>query len=184
MQGEENEEKKRTAHIRLLRALSERASLNLFMSTSLGLAARKNSSPLLSEWDWYLDIARGDLNRCVKLDEYEEESADPVLRLVRDQYIPNLAAYEVLAFILYPDNRPFHLQHWPRPIKRQIKDFWRRSPNIHPLLEAEYIGYFVLTEDKESIRDIRQKKRQDREQIRLPLDRILYDALVEELPAT
>jgi hypothetical protein len=176
-------EAKQRAEIRLLRALSERASLNLFMSTSLGLADRVSNSMLLSESNWHLRIARGDLARCVKHDQYGEDVQDPVLSVVRDQFIPNLAAYEVLAYILTEDKSTFAIQQWTRQTKRQIKDFWRRSQNIHPLLEAEYIGYFILTDDTPSIAEIRRKKRQDPKHIRLPLDRELYRTIIEELPA-
>lgn len=169
------------AQVRYLRALSERASLNLFMATSLGLAMRAGPSILLEDYQRHLEYARADLWRCVKVDTYDDED-DPILQVTRAQYIPNIAGYEVLAYIL-SEEKNSGLQPWPRVTKRRIKTVWGQSSDIHPLLEAELIGYFILSGDPvANSRVVKRDISRNQRQLRLPLDRELYRALYRELP--
>jgi hypothetical protein len=76
------------------------------------------------------------------------------------------------------------MQTWPRQVKRRIREIWLHSRDIHPLLEAELLGYFMLDGDLASAnaRGKARAKPVDQRQLRLPLDRELYRAILRELP--
>jgi hypothetical protein len=167
---------------RLLRGLSERASLNMFTAASFGLAAQGGPSPLIDDWNRYLALAQGDLKRCIELDD-ETTAETPVIRAVRAQFVPNLAAYDVMAHVLNPDEPP-PLQTWPRKEVRRIWDFWGEDKHIHPLLRAELTGFAQLRDaSPPQGAAVRPKSHLDDHRVlTLPLDRALYRAIYRDLP--
>jgi hypothetical protein len=169
--------------VKLLRGLSERASLNLFTATSLGLAARITPSPLLEDWHRHLLLARGDLKRCLKLDDELALEGDAILSRVRAQFIPNIAAYEVLAYVLHADG-PNDPRAWPRKDVRRVWDFWSSHHHIHPLLRVELEGYAALLEEAppQGVRIGEESPLHVQRALDLPLDRALYSTIRRELP--
>ena len=104
----------------------------------------------------YLEIAKGDLRRCVGYD-LRLHSEDPLLPAIRDQFIPNIAGYEVLAFLL--GNQDKYVQNeWPHKAQRQVMVFWENERFPHPLLAAELAGYAWLTEERLAGKRLKKKE--------------------------
>lgn len=166
--------------ILLLRALSERASLNLFTATSFGLASQVEPSPMLDDPNRYLAVARGDLKRGLALDAALPEAA-PILDDVRMQLIPNIAGYEVLAHLLNIDTPP-ELQTWSRRDLRRLSAL--QGSDNHPLLRAELEAFALLTDQKPRPEPSYAARSSHLDQMRsliLPLDRALYRRIYRDI---
>jgi hypothetical protein len=175
-------DKEASQAIRYLRSLSERASLHLFTATSFALAAKRHHALLLGDAQHYLALAEGDLKRCIEFDAHNEIS-DPLIDLVRAQFIPNIAGYEVLSFLLSTDERKYVPRVWRSDAKKRLLAFWQTETQAHPLLTAELFGYGLLldvapppgrTLDRRALRRSMTK-------LRLPLDRELFRAIDHQL---
>jgi hypothetical protein len=171
---EEGPEELKAGHsVRYLRALSERASLNLFTATALGLA-RRNLSVEEDHVGRYLELAYGDLKLCAHRDKYV--FADDVLRdlhvSVQSQYLPNIAGYEVLAFIL-EKGRSYLRRPWPKVALSKLRTFSANQGRQHPLLRAELSGFAYL-QDSKSKKLVASDFVEGHDKLRLALDRKLY----------
>lgn len=174
---EEGQEAAREGHrLRYLRALSERASLNLFAATALGLARRGQS--IEGEYvDRYMELARGDLKLCATRDkfEFDDPLLDDLLKLVRAQFVPNIAAYEVLAFVLDQENSYRTLQ-WPKNAMSRLRAFSDPQARPHALLRAELFG-FNFIRDSGARRLGAPEFVDGMHKLRLALDKTLYRAI-------
>jgi hypothetical protein len=162
--------------VRYLRTLSERASLHLFMATSLGLAQPEFTHLRTSSLNRYLDIARGDLRRCIEMDLKFNDMSDLMVS-VRNQFIPNIAGYEVLKYLVDPDN--YAENEWQRKALRLLHGYWEEERNPHGLLAAELSGYYHITgrSPPPGRKISKRDNRQAGENLRLPLDRVLFRAI-------
>jgi hypothetical protein len=167
--------------IRYLRALSERASLHLFTATSFALAAEPHRKELRADAFHYLELAQGDLRRCIEFD-IKRLIEDPLMDIVRSQFIPNIAAYEVLSFLM-SEQGEYRTRDWPRQAKRMLKKYWENEKMAHPLLAAELFGYGLLTDTKPPSGRKLDKATFVRSisSLRLRLDRDLYRKIYKEL---
>ncbi|HTU12423.1 MAG TPA: hypothetical protein VMG08_16145 [Allosphingosinicella sp.] len=163
-QGETGEHR-----VRFLRAISERASLNLFTATAFGLARPKKGGvgPETQDSLVYLDQARKDLRYCALEDAGLED--DPVLALVRTQYLPNVAAYEVLAYLLDATERS---EQWPTRALSRLARYEKQYPKPHPLLRAELAAHKHLGGQSRTLGHKDFVDGLDR--LHLPLDKTLY----------
>ena len=162
--------------IRYLRSLSERASLNMFMATSLGLRHKAFKNMIFDLPRRYLNIARGDLKLCLEIENLIENDS-VLLDQIQAQFIPNIACYEVLEIVLgqRDEYNPFE---WSTKSLNRIWDFWRNQP-VHALLAAELTAFAGLAnrtvpqERTISIRDIWNGI----SDLEFPLDRALAMAI-------
>jgi hypothetical protein len=168
-------------HIRYLRSLSQRASLNLFMAASLGLARTVETRHRNHEALRYLTVAKGDLRLCVDF-ERKLDSNDPLLTVVRSQFIPNVAACEVLS-CLFTNRKDYKVDDWSRSLIRPIEAFARETKNPHALLQAELAAFLQITERQQSFLGPDRRKRFFREAttLKMPLDRALLKAIHQEI---
>lgn len=162
--------------IRYFRALSARAALNLFMAASIGLPVGEAKSRDVGEAINYLRIAKGDLLICARIDGAIK--AVPLMESIRRQYLLNVAAAEVLAYI-FADQGQYRfdekLKHLVRPIERLAETM--KDP--HALLIAELTAFFYLAGKAKprlfSIANLQRKDMwQEAAHLRLPLDRALF----------
>lgn len=167
--------------IRYLRALSERASLNLFAATSFTLASEPHRSDLSGDANHYLELAQGDLRRCIEFD-LETPIDNPLMDVVRAQFIPNIAGYEVLSYLM-SEEREYRPANWHGQAKKKLLAFWENESHAHPLLAAELYGYGLLTDTKppRSRKLDRIMVRRNISRLRLPLDRELYRVIYRDL---
>jgi hypothetical protein len=134
----------------------------------------------------YLEIALGDLRRCIEydlvLDRQAPETRSPVLDAVRNQFIPNIAGYEVLAFLLNGSDR-YKPNQWRRTSVRQLWRFWQSEPNLHPLLTAEFFSLARLIGQKppSARRLTRDDRIQGLQMLRMPLDRVLLREIYRKI---
>uniref|UniRef100_A0A183CN39 Toxin n=1 Tax=Globodera pallida TaxID=36090 RepID=A0A183CN39_GLOPA len=167
--------------VRYLRALSERASLHLFTATSFGLAATAHRDMLKPDAHYYLQMAYDDLRLCIDRD-LKSPINDPLMDVVRDQFIPNIAGYEVISYLLSEEGG-YQMRPWPVAARKKVLAFWKREQHSHPLLAAELYSFGLLQNlsvppgrkpNKEDLRDNIGK-------LRLPLDQALYREICEQL---
>jgi hypothetical protein len=166
--------------VRYLRALSERASLNLFMSTVLGLA-REGPGVADEDVGRYMELARGDLRLCAHRDKFEFDHPilSEMLNLVRAQFVPNVAGYEVLAYILDKDDQ-YRPQQWPKAIQSKLRAFSTTKTKQHPLLRAELTGFELLQDSR--ARALGPDEYVDgMDKLRLALDKTLYRELFRRI---
>jgi hypothetical protein len=168
-------------HIRYLRGLSQRASLNLFMAASLGLARSGEGRHRNDEALRYLTVAKGDLRLCVNFEKSLDSDAS-LLAVIRSQFIPNVAACEVLS-CLFSDREVYKVDDWSRSLIRPIEAFAREIRNPHALLQAELSAFFRITERQQSFSGPDRRKRLFREAttLKMPLDRALLKAIHQEI---
>lgn len=167
--------------MRYLRALSERASLHLFTATSFTLASVRYQKELRGDAEHYLELAKGDLRRCIEYD-IAHPINNPLMDVVRAQFIPNIAGYEVLAYLMSEEGA-YRPNIWPKQAGRKLLAFWASETQAHPLLAVELFGYGLLTDSKPP-RGRRLEKstvRRNILQLRLPLDRELYRTIYRDL---
>jgi hypothetical protein len=167
--------------VRYRRALSERASLHLFIATSFGLAASTYREILVPDAKRYLRIAYKDLRSCVDLD-LKSPINDPLMNDVRDQFIPNIAGYEVISYLL-SDEGSYAMAPWPRAARKKLMSFWAKENQSHPLLAAELYSFGLLSNlvVPAGRKPNREDYRANIDRLRLPLDRALYKEICEQL---
>lgn len=166
--------------VRYLRALSARASLNLFMAASIGLAVDdENLRDLnLAEASNYLRIAKGDLRMCVKLGN--DTAQHPLSDTIRRQYLINTAAAEVLAYIFAREG-PYRFDEKLNPLVRQVERLFENTKEPHALMIAELSAFLFLAGSKRPyvVRD--RDVWQEAAHLRLPLDRAFYIAIQKHI---
>lgn len=167
--------------IRYFRALSERASLHLFVATSFALSADHYQLYVSDDAREFLDLARGDLQRCIDFDE-ENKFSGAIAEAVRAQYVPNIAGYETLAFLMSGENE-YQTYQWKRSAKAAVKLFWKDEKNAHALLAAELAAYGLLTDTAhpKGRKYNSNTVKENLSQLRLPLDRELYKEIHRQL---
>ncbi|WP_316235376.1 MULTISPECIES: hypothetical protein [unclassified Bradyrhizobium] len=182
--------------VRYVRALSERAAVNLFMAASVGLSAqtvhpqsKEESSPAqtrenvvrfqkASEAPHYLRIAKGDLLMSVK----EGRSLDDSLAFaIRRKNLINMASAEVMAYIFAPEGG-YRFDERLNPYISLIEQLAGSERDPHPLLVAELTAFLYLAgrERSDSSSAYRLSKGdfwQEVSHLRLPLDRALFWAI-------
>lgn len=123
-----------------LRGLSELASLNLFVATSLGLVLTDDPE-LRRDAEYHLRLARADLRRCIS-EEWSLTRTGWMIEAVRAQFMHNLAAAEVLAFLF---SRPgeYESPDWLRPFLGPIAEL-RQQRDLHPVLAAELDAFLAM----------------------------------------
>jgi hypothetical protein len=158
--------------IRYLRALSERAALNLFAAASLGLARSQDESE--RDAQACLHIARGDLSRCLRW-ERRLRGENKMFLAVRSQMLWNVAAAEVLRYLLTSETYVFdaQLSHYVR----RVREHAETHQDAHPLLRAECEAFLHLADAKPLPR---ATIRPASFEMRLPMDRELYRRMAAE----
>jgi hypothetical protein len=166
--------------VRYLRALSERAALNLFMAASTGLPVGDEGPKHGSDAGNYLRIAKGDLLICARLGRSVVDGGG-LPEAIRRQYLINAAAAEVLAFI-FSDQGQYRFDERFNQLVRPIEGLADVTKEPHALLIAELTAFFYLagrakpnafSADRFRKRDIWQEAAH----LRLPLDRALFVAI-------
>jgi hypothetical protein len=166
--------------IRYLRALSERASLHLFVAASFALGRETETSNSAQEAYRYLETAKGDLRLCIAL-EKELITEDPLLDLIRDQFLPNVAAAQVLGFLIRGRN-DFGVDADAMLLAGRIERFASRLNAPHALLSVELAAFFRLSGRRHSLPEVdRRRLSREAATLRLPLDRALFKAILKRI---
>lgn len=167
--------------VRYLRVLSERASLHLFIATSFGLATGAHRDQLRSDAVHYLELARDDLKHCLEFDS-KTPVDDPLMDVVRSQFIPNVAGYEVLSYLMSAD-RAYKMEPWSTAVRKKVMAFWEREQRAHPLLSAELYSFALLADmtPPAGKRVTKAGFQENLSKLRLPLDRHLYRDIFRQL---
>ena len=167
--------------IRYLRALSERASLNLFVATAFGLSrtGKKGIGPETDDSERYLEIARGDLRLCAFGDR--DLPTTKLLQDVRDQYVPNITGYEVLAYVI-DSGESYHPEQWPKVALSRLRQFVKENQH-HALLRAELLAFSMIRGEVNPVsRQPDAKEFYDGfDTLRLALDKTLYRRIFADI---
>jgi hypothetical protein len=176
--------------VRYLRALSERASLNLFMATALGLITpTAETREFRDEARRFIMLSKGDLRMCLKFDaELRQRDAglhqreDPILQAAESQFLWNVAASEVLTYLSDPDT--YRMDDWGRKVLNRVDEFAVKNAGGHPLMIAELSAFEVIAQREfpAAFRS-RTARRQNETDLKLPLDSALLDAIHREILA-
>jgi hypothetical protein len=173
----------RTEDERLLldiRVESESAALHLFMATALLLASQERTNLEHHTQLSLTDRGIASIRRCFSLEAKLAKQDHDWLRRLRRQYIPNVAAAEVLRyFVMPPGQYAFNdsLRAYIRPLKALMAEL----PNTPPLLRAEFLAFQCLADrrpdhaDQEFTALARQNAR-----LRLPMDLWMFTKILEE----
>lgn len=172
--------------VRYMRALSERAALNLFVACALGLARVPHATALVADAERHVSIAKGDLYWCLDIDRaLAGEGEDFILGRVRAQVGANIAAAEVLAYILSKGKRYRYderLREREREIKPHINAVRGQPADQHPLLRAELMAYAILSGERVRYQSSAGRPSlSERDALKLPLDRELFTAIVKRV---
>jgi hypothetical protein len=124
----------------------------------------------------YLRIAKGDLLICARLDRAIDTA--PLIEMIRRQYLVNVAASEVLAYI-FADQGQYRFDERLNPFVRQIERLAETTREPHALLIAELTAFFYLagkaTPKSFAIANLRKRDLwQEAAHLRLPLDRTFF----------
>lgn len=180
--------------LRYVRALAERAAVNLFMAASVGLPAhtvhpkqraeaasvrsQARSVQKLTDASHYLKIAKGDL----LISAREARSIDgPLATSIGRKNLINMASAEVMAYIFAPEGG-YHFDERLNPYIASIERLIDAERNPHPLLTAELTAFLYLAGRERSNRPgvVRLSNGgfwQEVSHLRLPLDRAYFWAI-------
>lgn len=161
--------------VRYLRALSERASLRLFAAATLHFSQTPYRANL-ADAPALLAMAHQDLLHCLYFDA-RQKAHDAVLEAARDQFLPNLAAYEVFR-CLTVETEDYVFDASLLPVLPRIAEFASRA-DVHPLLAAELTAFFYLAGQRNhplSHLDLQALSARTGGP-RLALDRVLFQAI-------
>jgi hypothetical protein len=161
--------------LRYVRALSERASLHLFIASALGLSRTSEEDDLILDALQYVEVAKGDLRICMQYDEVL--GADPVAERIRTQYLSNTAAAEVVRCVLLK-GRNYRFDHSLDALVPRLVALGADTKGKHALLRAELAGFAVLAGKRvKGLLPSRFGAKVELTMLALPLDRELLDGI-------
>ncbi len=177
--------------LRILRATSERAALQLFYGTSLGLA-RGGRAAELSQYDLVREAKAAiyqsidDLNRCLLLFADMAGGADliesdvEILDRVEMQFTINMVSVSVMKYLI-DDYFVFPFQMAAKAALSRARQLSKQFQINHPVAIAEFTAFEYLSGDMKGRQMPVTLSGSATKQTNIPLDDLLYKSIHERI---
>lgn len=164
-----------------IRALSEQAALDLFLGVALNDAARRGAADgSTTEARQHVGQALESLRQCFVLQRRVKNSNLDLLGRLELQFVPNLAACEVIRYLV-AEPGGYSFDDRVRAYVKPVLALARTLVDPHPLLEVELLAFQILAgREPANAKSRFAALRRRRDALRLPLDLSLFNAILAE----